>query len=98
MDASGGQALLGEVGGQEVSVPLGLHEDEGAVGADVAQDLHELVPFAELLHLEESLLHVGAGAADDADGQEQVVLEELWRKIQIVYSRTTYLILLNGLD
>ena len=58
-------------------VALGLaHAHEGAVGADTAQDLRQLVPLPELLDLEELLLHVGAGASNDADGQEEVVVQE----------------------
>ena len=76
MDAGSRESLSRQVGREEVRVPLGLDEDEGAVGADIAQDLRQLVPLPELLDLEELLLHVGAGASNDADGQEEVVVQE----------------------
>ena len=76
MDAGSRESLPRQVGREEVRVPLGLDEDEGAVGADIAQDLRQLVPLPELLDLEELLLHVGAGASNDADGQEEVVVQE----------------------
>ena len=53
VDGGRGKTLAGQVGGEEVAVALGLHEDEGPVLTDVLQDLEELVPLSEFFDLRE---------------------------------------------
>jgi hypothetical protein len=52
------------VGGDEVAVLLGLHEDHRLLGADIAQDVYQLLALLELRHLVEGLLDVLVGGSD----------------------------------
>jgi len=76
VDGDSLEALLGEVDLQAVCLDLGLDEDEGEALIEGAE-LEELLVLVVLLNVLDVLLDVGRGRADTADGEEDVVVEEV---------------------
>lgn len=77
MDGGGRKAFVAEEGGQEVCVLLGLDEDHGPVGADLLEDLHQLVSLGELVYFPDDLGDIVASAAHNADHGENVVVQQV---------------------